>query len=67
MALVAVCWEILEYLHDAIQLDIFHIHLVDWHLHINNLDQPTNADTMGDITFTLVGAIVGFVLRHKER
>ena len=55
---VSVLWELLEFAHDTIRIDIFHQALVNWSLHINFLDQPTNADTMGDLTFGLFGSIL---------
>jgi len=62
VALLSVCWEILEYMHDAVSLDIFHEPLRNFRLHINNLDQPTNGDTVGDLTFALLGSIIGFFI-----
>ncbi len=58
VALLAVLWEILECAHDYFNLSILHEHLFNYRLHINALDQPSNLDTMGDISFTLIGALV---------
>ncbi len=63
IALVSVLWEIAECAHDAIRLDILHEPLRNVRLNINLLDQPTNLDTMGDLTLSLVGSIVGFLLQ----
>ena len=60
--LVAILWEVIECVHDAIRLDVLHESLLNFRLHINLLDQPTNLDTMGDLTFTLIGAIIGFFI-----
>lgn len=62
VALIAVLWEILECAHDYFRIDVLGEHLFNFRLHINTLDQPTNLDTMGDITFSLIGSIVGFFL-----
>lgn len=59
---LCVAWEILECAHDAFRLSILHEPLRNIRLHINYLDQPTNIDTMGDLTFSLFGAVVGIVL-----
>jgi predicted membrane protein len=67
IALAAICWEIFEYIQDTVELDIFHIHLVDWRLHIDNLEQASNSDTMGDLTFALFGSIAGLLLRIRGR
>ena len=62
IALVAVSWEIVECAHDAIRADVFHESLRNFSLHINLLDQPTNLDTMGDLSFTLLGGCIGFFI-----
>ena len=67
IALAAICWEILEYAHDTVELDIFHMQLVNWRLHVNNLDQPSNSDTVGDLTFAVLGSIIGLFLRIRGR
>ena len=54
VALVAVSWEILEYGHDFVRMQYFHENLIGE----DRLDQPSNADTMGDITLSLVGALL---------
>ena len=58
VAFISVAWEFLEASHDAFRVDILHQTLVNWRLHINTLDQPTNLDTMGDLFFSLFGSMV---------
>lgn len=53
---VGVIWEFLECAHDYFRLSILHQALLNWKLHINSLDQPTNLDTMGDMFFGLLGS-----------
>jgi len=64
IALIAVLWEMLECAHDALRLNLLHEPLRNIRLHINLLDQPTNLDTMGDLTFSLVGSVIGFFLLY---
>ena len=66
-ALVAVSWEFVEMCHDQFNIKVLHNDLVA----TDSLDQPTNDDTMGDMTFTIAGAAVaacavGPFLRKKE-
>lgn len=58
VALVSVGWEHLEMLHDLFRTDILHQSLVNFRLHINLLDQPTNLDTLGDLFFAIVGSFI---------
>ena len=58
VVLISVFWEFLECAHDYFRLEVLHQPLLNLKLHINYLDQPTNLDTMGDLTFGLVGAVV---------
>ncbi len=62
IALVSVAWEMYECAHDAFRLDILGEKLVNWRVHLNLLDQPTNLDTMGDLSFDLLGGVIGFFL-----
>ena len=62
VVMVSVFWEMLECAHDYFRLDILHEHLINFRLHINALDQPTNLDTMGDLTAAFVGSVIGFFL-----
>ena len=62
VVLSGVLWEIIECTHDAIRVNIFHESLHNISLHINLLDQPTNIDTMGDLSSGLSGSIVGILL-----
>lgn len=70
IALIAVIWEIGECAHDVFRLNILHEHLINVRLHINLLDQPSNLDTVGDLTFNVVGSILalvpGFMLRKRD-
>ena len=56
---IAVAWELAECAYDAFRITILHERLFDFRLHIDQLAQSSNFDTMGDISFTLVGAIFG--------
>lgn len=58
VALIGIMWEIGECFRDAFLLNIMHEPMLDWRLHINYLAQPTNFDTMGDLTFGLLGALI---------
>ena len=64
--LVSVFWEFAECAHDYFRIEILHQSLVNFKLHINHLDQPTNIDTMGDLTFALIGSIVSLFFTKKE-
>lgn len=55
---IEVLWEIGECFRDAYLLDIVHEQLLNFRLHINYLAQPSNFDTMGDITFNLLGSLL---------
>jgi hypothetical protein len=55
---IEVIWEIGECFRDAYLLDIVHEQLLNFRLHINYLAQPSNFDTMGDITFNLLGSLL---------
>lgn len=64
--LIAFCWKFGELCHDQFRMKVLHENLIT----PNNLDQPTNNDTMGDTTFSLLGAtIISFVFRSfmKEK
>ena len=52
VALGSVLWEIGEFTHDHYRIDVLHEDIAL----TNHLDQPTNSDTMGDMTFSLLGA-----------
>ncbi|MDB5244585.1 MAG: hypothetical protein JWN18_455 [Parcubacteria group bacterium] len=62
IALVAVIWEIGEWFRDAYLLGIAHQPLLNIRLHINYLAQPSNFDTMGDLSFTLTAACISLLL-----
>jgi hypothetical protein len=61
VALVAVGWEFCEWFRDAYLLDIAHQPLLNLRLHINYLAQPSNFDTMGDLSFTLLGSFLALL------
>jgi hypothetical protein len=52
VALIAVSWEFVELCHDQFSMKILHENLTV----PDTLDQPTNDDTMGDMTFSILGA-----------
>jgi hypothetical protein len=54
----SVLWELAECAHDAFRIDVLGQTLVNWKLHLNLMDQPTNLDTIGDLTFTFLGSAV---------
>lgn len=57
VAFFSVLWEIGEWFRDAYLLDIAHETLLNFRLHINYLAQPSNFDTMGDLSFSLLGSL----------
>lgn len=57
VALISVAWEFIECAHDVFRLEVLHEPLLNIKLHTNFLDQPSNLDTMGDLAFSLLGAI----------
>ena len=59
VALVSVCWEFYECAYDAFRQNILHEVLFNFRLHIDLLDQPSNIDTMGDLFYDILGAVVG--------
>ncbi|MBU6142183.1 hypothetical protein KGO95_03675 [Patescibacteria group bacterium] len=66
VALLSVFWELFECIHDLFRADILHQSLLDLRLHINQLDQPSNLDTMGDLSFALLGAFFASFFAVKE-
>ena len=58
---VSVLWEFAECAHDAFRVDVLGQALVNWKMHVNLLDQPTNLDTMGDLTFAFIGSILALL------
>lgn len=65
ITLVALLWELLEFFHDSYNVTILHEHLLNYRLHINTLDQPSNQDTMRDMFFNVFGAIIGIFAYFK--
>lgn len=62
VALMSVAWEIIEYTHDSIRL------AQNPSFPTLELDQPTNADTMGDLIISLIAgaATLPFVKKQLE-
>ncbi|MGC9605249.1 MAG: hypothetical protein ABSF56_00605 [Minisyncoccia bacterium] len=52
VAMIAVSWEFGEFCHDQFRMKILHENMTV----PNRLDQPTDSDTMGDMTFSILGA-----------
>ena len=52
VAFISVAWEIGELGHDQYRMKVLHQNLTV----PNHLDQPSNDDTMGDMTFAIIGA-----------
>ncbi len=60
-ALIGITWEMLEYSFDMFRTVVLHIDLFH---PINQAAQASNSDTMGDLTFGLLGALVSaFVVK----
>ena len=60
--LVSVFWEMIECAHDVFRVYALHESLLNFRKDVNLLDQPSNLDTMGDLTFAFLGSVVGFFL-----
>lgn len=58
VALAAVIWEMFECAWDQYRVVILHETLFSFKLHIDALSQSSNLDTMGDISFSLFGALI---------
>lgn len=56
--MISFLWELLECAHDVFRLAVLHERLYSVRLNIDLLDQPSNLDTMGDMTFNVLGSIV---------
>ncbi len=56
--LIGVVWEMYEFGYDHFRMDVLHEDIVQK----NQLLQPTNSDTMGDLTFGLLGAASALAL-----
>ncbi len=57
VAFISVAWEIGELGHDQYRMKVLHQDLLNENLITpNHLDQPTNNDTMGDMTFAIIGS-----------
>ncbi len=65
VATIAVFWEIGELSHDQYKMKILHENL---RVPTNRLNQPSNNDSMGDMTFSILGgAITAAALRSYMR
>jgi len=56
--LISFAWELVECAHDVFRVAILHERLYSVRLNIDLLDQPTNLDTMGDMTFNVLGSAI---------
>ena len=54
VALLSTLWETVEFSYDAFRMIGLHLNLLS---PINILVQPSNADTMGDLVFSMAGAL----------
>lgn len=54
---IALLWEFIEFVYDIVHVEILHVPLFNFKLHINLLAQPSNFDTIGDFAFCTLGAI----------
>jgi len=64
-ALIAVSWELLEFASDQYRTVVLHQDLITTH----KLAQPTNADTVGDMFYQMLGATLTYitlVLYHRK-
>jgi hypothetical protein len=59
VALIGVGWEILEFVGDHVRMYVFHEDLLR---PANRLFQPSNSDTVGDLTFGLLGATITILI-----
>ncbi len=66
IALVSVFWELFECAHDLFRVDVLHQSLFNLQLHINQLDQPSNLDTMGDLSFAILGSFLSATFTVKK-
>lgn len=63
LALMAVSWELVEFCFDQFRLYVLHVNL----LVPNHLAQPSNADTMGDMFFSIFSGKLAAVYFLKSR
>ena len=67
LTLLSVGWELLEYVRDHILTQFAFFNKLAF-LKPHSLAQPSNVDTMGDLTFDLLGGILGiFILNTNLR
>lgn len=55
---VSVLWEIVECVYDVFRFDILWQPLLNFKIDLHILAQPTNLDTMGDLSSGAIGALV---------
>ena len=60
--LISVCWEIIELIIDVFRTGVLHEHLLDLKRHIDELEQSSNNDTMGDLIFAMFGTLAGLFM-----
>ena len=58
MALIGIVWELGEFAHDSYRIYMLHEDL----RHPNTMDQPSNADTMGDMFANLCGGSLALLV-----
>lgn len=58
VVLVGFIWETIEFGYDHVRMIVFHINLIQ----PNQMAQPSNSDTMGDMALGFLGALLGGVL-----
>lgn len=61
VGLVGICWELFEFIQDIIRIKLFSLNNADAAIR-NYLAQPSSADTVGDLTFDVLGGLVGTLL-----
>ncbi len=61
LAVLGYGWELIEFIFDQVRMGIFHMQL----LVPNELAQPTNADTMGDIFFGICGGVFNALITRR--
>lgn len=59
IAFFGVVWEIWEFAIDHFRMLVLHENLL---YPVNRLNQPTNGDTIGDLTFNFLGALVAIAI-----
>jgi hypothetical protein len=66
-AFVGSLWEVGEFIIDYIKVNFLHINIF---APVNRMYQPTNSDTIGDMSFNMLGAFIAACISrvfHKKR